>query len=490
MKIMVGGLYHESNTFNPIMTNIDDFIIDEGKEMLNKVASTEVFEQAGVEVITSIYAFGLPSGVVSEDAYRILSDKILKPLKDNSDVDGVWLHLHGSMTVENIGSCELQLLKEIREIIGFKIPISLTLDIHCNNDLELGKYANIIRTYRSVPHIDQKETEKITARLLLDSINDKKLLKPMITRLPMIIGGETAVDNQDPLKAIFKKLEEVENYKGILTVSFCIGFSWADTENTSSSIIVIPESAEYEELALDVTNELVKYIWKRRNEFDFTSIVLSPEDSLKKALSYNEKPVFISDSGDNTTGGGVGSSTYFVEEILKDITMFDEKDKKICVAAVFDEGTFNECSRHTVGERIIVTLGTTSYKLNKPVRLDGVLKSKGDLMGYLGFTDVKVGEVYTISIGNIDIVIANQPYSFITMNHFREANLNIDEYDIIVIKQGYMFDEIKEKSKYHILGLSPGATYQLIEELKYKRIPRPTYPFDTVSTINGYPKTS
>lgn len=106
------------------------------------------------------------------------------------------------MTVQGIGSAELQLLKEIREIVGSKVPISLTLDPHANNTNELMNYANIVRAYRTVPHVDQEETEIITAKNLVEIINNNELVNPSFIRLPMIIGGETALGRLDPLKSI------------------------------------------------------------------------------------------------------------------------------------------------------------------------------------------------------------------------------------------------------------------------------------------------
>src|SRR5699024_7785052 len=150
-----------------------------------------------------IHAFGLSSGVVKEDTYRYFADKILNTIKMEEEIDGVWLHLHGSMTVENIGAAETQLLKEIREIIGDEETIYLTLDIHANNTMKLTKYANIIRAYRTVPHTDQEETEKITAQLLLENLKNPEKIEPAFLRLPMIIGGETALGALDPLKSIF-----------------------------------------------------------------------------------------------------------------------------------------------------------------------------------------------------------------------------------------------------------------------------------------------
>src|SRR5690625_4504333 len=155
MKILVGCLYHETNTFNPFPTNTSDFVLHEGEEAAKRVASTEVFRNFGADVIPSIYATGLSSGIVKKETYRYFADKILDVLKENRDIDGMWFHLHGAMVVEEVGSGELALLKEIRELVGYEIPISLTLDIHANISEEMQMYVNIVRAYRTVPHVDQ-----------------------------------------------------------------------------------------------------------------------------------------------------------------------------------------------------------------------------------------------------------------------------------------------------------------------------------------------
>lgn len=81
MKILVGGLYHESNTFNPFLTEKDNFTLYEGEEMLNRVKSTQVFKDAGAIVIPTIHAFGISSGIVTKDTYRYFADKMLKVIK-------------------------------------------------------------------------------------------------------------------------------------------------------------------------------------------------------------------------------------------------------------------------------------------------------------------------------------------------------------------------------------------------------------------------
>src|SRR5690625_4585464 len=161
MKILTGCLYHETNTFNPFLTTRDDFVLYEGDEVKQRLASTKVFEENSINIVPSIHATALSSGIVKLETYHYFARKIISVIKKNRDIDGIWLHLHGAMVVESLGSGELALLKEIRRYIGYEVPISLTLDIHGNISEQFHKYVNIVYSYRTVPHVDQSEVEKM-----------------------------------------------------------------------------------------------------------------------------------------------------------------------------------------------------------------------------------------------------------------------------------------------------------------------------------------
>lgn len=473
MKILTGCFYHETNTFNPNKTQIDDFVLYEGKEINQRLASTKIFEKNNVNIIPSIYATALSSGIVTYDTFRYFADKILYTLTQHQDIDGLWFHLHGSMVVENIASGDLQLLKEIREIIGNEIPISLTLDIHANIPKELSKYANIIYSYRTVPHIDQMDVEEKSAKLLVEAINDNEAVKPIIIELPIIIPGEKALASDEPLKTILEKLYSLEDSKDIASANFFICHAWNDTVNTRSSVVVSPKNKKSESIAFQKAKELEDYIFNKRKDFDFNAEVLNPQEAIQKAISLDEKPVFISDSGDNSTAGAEGNRI----DLLKYVMNENLKGQKILVSAIYDKEAFNSLASLKPGEDVNLLIGPSSHE---KIGFKGKIKAKGDLMGYLNATNDKVGETITVSGKNIDLIISNSGESFITLNHFKKANININEYDVIIVKQGYLFNELSELSKKSILALTTGQTYQMIENIDYQNILRPIYPVDNI----------
>lgn len=474
MKVVVGCFYHETNTFNPFPTKIEDFVLVEEEEMLSRFGSTDVFLENDITIIPSIYATALSSGEVQKEAYRFFADKIINTIKNENGVDGIWLHLHGSMVVNEVGSGELALMKEIRELVGEDIPIALTLDIHANLPLNFHEYVNIVRNYRTVPHEDQLEVEKISAQALVNALKSNTKINPSFIRLPMMICGEKALGSKEPLKSIFEKLNEMESRKGISQANYFICHAWSDTENTTSSVMVIPESELYKDLADKVAEELAIYVFNKRQEFTFDAIAVEPKEAIEMAVDSESQPVFISDSGDNTTAGAIGMNT----ELLGIILNTDLKNKKVVVAAIYDTTSFDKLNEKNVGEEVEFEIGTNLDKYSKLITVKGVLKSKGDLLGYLNATEDKVGDVCTVSVKNVDIVIANKGNSFITIGHFTRAGLNIEDYDIVVVKQGYLFPELSKLSKLDILALSAGATYQILEKINYENRQKPLFPME------------
>lgn len=475
MKVIVGSFYHEATTFNPFLTEADSFTFAEGEESLEYLAAVKVFEERGVEVVPTIFASAISSGSLTEETYRYFADKMLEVFRREKDIDGIWLHLHGSMEIDGVGSGEAKLLREIREIVGDDLPISLALDLHANIDEDVPRLANIIRGYRTAPHVDRDETEIITANLLVDALEvGETSMKPAFKRIYFITPGEAAMTKNEPMKTIVDKMYEYEEIEGILVANYFNGHAWTDAPNVSASALIVPESEEYEELAESVAEEFAEFVYDLRHEFKFDALTLNPDEAIERALAEEKKPVFISDSGDNTTGGASGINTL----LLQKLTEKDLGDKKVLVAAIYDKETCEELMEFAAGDSVTVEVGVDYDENSTPVKLEGEIKAKGDLLGFATAAKDKVGDVVTVSEGNIDVAIANGSDSFVTLNHFNAAGLDYLEYDVIIVKQGYLFDELAEVSALDILCLSPGGTYLLVEELEFTRLRRPMYPLD------------
>lgn len=476
MKIAVGLFYLECNSKNPDRVTRDNFIFHEDDAILPYLHATSALRDAGAQIVPTVLASALPAGIMAEDDFWFFADKILDRLEKEGPIDGVWLHLHGALEVDNVGSGDLRLVQEIRRVAGDGVPISLTLDAHANNAVELAEYACSLRGYHTIPHTDQAEAERDAARILLDVVRNKRRIRPALAALPMIVAGEKGLSAKEPLKGLFERAAGLEAMPEIATASVFMGDPWCDCPNSHASVVVVPSAEEHAAFARERCLELAREMFERRRDFAFEVPLLPPDEVLERAASCGKRPVFVSDSGDNTTGGASGEGTEMLRAILGHRGL---AGKRILVTPIFDAAAFAACEGRAVGDEVSFSLGTGREEISRPVRLAGRVKVRGDMLGYLNVDREKAGDCVTIAVGdNLDVSVSNVVGSFITPGHFEAAGLDLNDYDIIILKQGYLFAQLRPFAGAAFLALTGGASYQLIEEIPYERVERPIYPLD------------
>src|SRR5699024_849122 len=302
------------------------------------------------------------SGVIEEESFIYFTNKILETIKNEKNIDGIWLQLHGAIYVENIGSGEHYILKEVRKIIGYDIPVAVAFDPHANLSPDITKYANIIRAYHTAPHTDQDDTYKETAKALIDVINRGEKVTPAFVRLPMLLCGDKALTRMEPLKSVINRLKELEKTKEIILASFMISFHSGNTENTYPSVIIVPREEKYYSKAMEIAQEIAEYIFSKRFEFKFEADLVSLEEAVDIACASQKSPVCISDSGDNTTAGAAGMNTGFLKRFLekKHLT-----EKKVLISTIYDEKAYKELVKYNEGQKVNVMVGTSVDKYSQ-----------------------------------------------------------------------------------------------------------------------------
>ena len=481
MKIAEGMFYHEANSFNPRLVQKDDFVYEEGANVIDRMFATEVFREAEAEIIPLIYANTLPSGLCSRAAYDFYSARMIELLEENQDVDGVMLHLHGSLEVEGLGSGEYDLVKRIRGLLGDDVIIGLALDPHANNHPKLASMVNVIRNYRTVPHTDQDVTEQTVARHMVDCIRNHQKTIPQYVRMPFAIHPEKATDATWPLSQIYERLGELEKKKEVSVATLGIGMVWCDCEAMASNVAVTPSRECYTEECAVLAQELADYIYGYKDSFEFEQVAMDPHEGVRFSVQYPDYPVYLSDSGDNTTGGAVGDHTIILREYLR---LREFHGRKVLVTSIWDEKAVAKCLEYQEGDEIMLSIGHDFDENTKAVEVTGRIKKIGKLFGYMGCERDAVGIAVTISTPHVDFVIIDRPGSFISVGHFTEgAGLDLEEYQVVVVKQGYLFAELRKLAKLAILALTPGATHQILKNMEYHKIIPPVYPLHITPDI-------
>ena len=187
------------------------------------------------------------------------------------------------------------------------------------------------------------------------------------------------------------------------------------------------------------------------------------------------RPVFISDSGDNPTAGGVGDVPYTLERLLS------LQVQDAVFASIMDEEAIAVCEKAGEGAEVSVSLGGKRDDVHgKPLSVQGiVLTIKSVPWSISGLSkDTQLNQIAVLQIQGIKVIVTKYRTPFHYISDFRQLGIEPSEHKIIVVKIGYLEPELKQAAAQALLALSPGAVDQNITKLDFKRIARPKFPFD------------
>ena len=480
MKVLMGTFVTESNANVPNMATIANYDIAFGDELIRKMGVKDIYDKAGIEIVPAIYADAGGNGVVSKNAFDYIESCFKKAVREHiHEIDGIYLFLHGASEVEEIGSGDHHILKSIREIVGPYLPIAIACDPHGNLCKEYVESATIIRSYRESPHTDAQQTKRIVSEMLCELLHNRQNIHSIYRKLPLILGGEQSVSTDEPVLTINKFMDEMEKDPRVKSASWHPGYLRHDCDVAGCGIVVVPTSENDLEYCEQKADELAKFVFDRRHEFHYTGLTAQPDEALKMALEEKGKPVFITDSGDNTTSGAAGWNTFILRQFLE----VKDLKKKVLFATICDPSTYKQLLLLEDGEETHIALGVNHDEYSAPVELDVIVKNKGPITGFM-YRDHNKAYAHTVNVHvketTIDIMVADGRFAVVEVHQFKDAGVPIEDYDIAVVKQGYIFPELKEIGALSVMSLTMGATPQDTKRIPFKRIMRPMYPIDEI----------
>ena len=442
----------------------------------------DIFEQAGIEIIPSVYAVSGASGVIKRHTFDYIEACFLNAVREHlHEIDGIYLMLHGASEVDGLGSGDHHILKAIRELVGPYIPITVACDPHGNLCQDYVEATTAIRSYRQSPHTDSRDTWRKMAQMVCDLVKDRRNIHSVYRKLPMILGGEQSVSADEPVRSINQYLDELEQDPRILSCSWHVGYIRHDTDVAGCGIVVVPATEADQAYAEEVADKLADYVWNKRHEFHYTGTTAKPEDALAMALSFEGKPFVITDSGDNTTSGATGWNTFILRQALA-----AKSDKRILFASICDPKTCDLLDGLDLGTKTEIELGVGHDAMSEKVKLEVTVLSKGEVVRPIGIGTEGIaktfGKCVVVHVEGtaIDIIVANHRQSYAHAIQFESAGVNWMDYDVTVVKQGYIFPYLKENAAGYVMSLTDGATPQDTASIPFKRIMRPMFPVDQI----------
>ncbi|HKY50737.1 MAG TPA: M81 family metallopeptidase, partial [Candidatus Limnocylindria bacterium] len=308
-RVAIGGIHIESSTFSPHRSGAADFRVSRGEALLARYDALP----PGVDWIPLVHARALPGGAVERDFYETIRDELVAGLRAALPLDGVYLDIHGAMTVVGMTDAEGDLADAVREAVGRDALISASMDPHGNLSRRLATAVDLATSHRMSPHEDAALTKRRSVTNLVACLERGVRPHSAWVRVPVLLPGERACTRDEPARTIYGRLAEIERRAGIIDAAVWIGYAWADEPRCGAAVLV---TGTDEHAIAREARALAREYWDARDRFTFSTASGDADWCIEAALASDRRPFFISDSGDNPTAGGAGDVAFMLERLL------------------------------------------------------------------------------------------------------------------------------------------------------------------------------
>jgi len=479
-RIAIAGIAIESSTFSPALSHEEAFHAKYGDDIFSYYPFLDVdsLHRKRATWFPTLQGHALPGGTVTREAYESLLGQTLDMLRKDLPYDGLFLDIHGAMSVVGLDDPEGDFIKRVREVIGTETIISTSMDLHGNVSQRLAQHSDLITCYRMAPHEDALDSKKRALVNLLDRIESgkgKPAYKAWIP-VPILLPGEMTSTRIEPGKSLYAKVAAETIPDGVVDAAIWIGYAWADEPRNHAVVMVtgddkkkVTKAAEY----------LAQNFWDYRADFEFVAPTASLDESLEMAIASEESPFMISDMGDNPTAGGAGDVTWTLNEILKRPEFKTEGGPSVIYASIPGPAFIEKAIEIGVGGKISTTAGADiDARFAPPIALTGTITA-------IEHGDKHAETEVVVKIGSVSVIVTKKRKPYHKEIDFTRLGLNPRQTDIVVVKIGYLVPELYNMRKGWIMALTPGGVDQDLERLNHQRIIRPMFPLDKeMSTPN------
>ena len=413
----------------------------------------------------------LPGGVVTNETYESLLGQTIDLLKKNLPYDGLFLDIHGAMSVVGMDDPEGDFISRIRETVGKETIISTSMDLHGNVSWRLAANTDLITCYRLAPHEDAIESKKRAVDNLLYRL-ENRLGKPAykaLINVPILLPGEMTSTRIEPGKSLYAQVAPAANQEGIVDAAIWIGYAWADAPRNHAVVMV---TGDDKEKTIETAEKLAQSFWDVREEFEFVAPVAPLDECLKKAIASKVHPFIISDMGDNPTAGGAGDVTWTLNEILNNTEINRENGPSLIYASIPGPQFIEKSIEAGIGNKISAYAGArVDNRFSPPIKINGIIKA-------IEYGDKHAKVEVVVAVNNINIIVTQKRKPYHKEIDFTHLGLNPRETDIVVVKIGYLVPELYNMRADWLMAQTPGGVDQDLERLGHKNIIRPMFPLD------------
>lgn len=436
MKLFIAGLATETNTFAPIPTGRASF----EETFLSRTATREppnLFsaplhvwraraEARGWEVVESLSAFAQPAGTTIGHVYEALRDEILADLRAAMP-DIALFSMHGAMVAQGYDDCEGDLMARAREIASEAV-IGLEIDPHNHLTEAMLEAADLIVAYKEYPHTDSADRAEDLFGLAADTAEGR--IRPVMRDVDCRMMG-TYHTPREPMRGFVDDMMAAEGQGGILSLSLCHGFPWADVPRVGTRMLAIADGDA--DLAQRTAQGFADRLWAMRE--DLRVRYPDIEGALDRAVAANRAPVVLADTADNAGGGAPSDATFVLRAVL------DRGLRDVALGIFWDPVVTRMCREAGMGAVLPVRLGGKVGTMSgDPVDLTVTVRGVGEnLSQHMGEALMPMGNAVWLEADGVHLVVNDLRTQCFHPEAFTWLGLDLQKMKIVVVKSSQHF---------------------------------------------------
>lgn len=481
-RILIAECKQEVSTFNPHLSGYDDFGVRRGQELLdyhrtvrNEVGGAlSVFDALSeVEVVPAYSAFFITSGgTLAKAAWERIANEVLDAIRGAPKVDGVYFCMHGAMASKSELDPEGWLLTETRKIVGEKVPIVISLDLHGILTDRMIEQSDAVVAYHTYPHVDFFETGQRAAKLLLRIMRGE--VKPVTAKVtvPALVRGDELITASGSIRHAVNAAQQIEQSPRGLSAAMMWGNPFTDVPELASYAFVVtdhdPVLAEREAL------RIAELFWEHHEKMRVPLRSLNEMAAIVKA--HTSGTLGLVDAADATSSGASGDSNAILRQLIETgctarvlLPIVDEPAVKMAFAAGI--GT-------TITTKIGGTLDPrrfTPLEITAKVRLLADGRFRSESFGEEWYA----GPTAVLEAGNFTLVVSSRAVNLYDRSFFYAHGQSPERFDAVVIKSPHCQPHMYADWCVQMVHVdAPGSSSANLPYLGHTRCARPMFPLD------------
>jgi microcystin degradation protein MlrC len=479
MQLFVAALGTETNTFSPIPTGLGSFEEylwfpagshpEEPRFFTGPiVAGRRRAAKDGLTVIEGLAAFAAPAGPTTREAWETLRDRLLDELRAALPVDVVLLSLHGAMVADGYEDCEGDLLARVRALAGPQVVVGAELDLHCHLTEAMLSASNLLVFYKEYPHTDTYERAEELVDLALRAAQGE--IRPVMGTFDCRMIA-TIHTTREPARSFIARMKGLEGRDGVLSVSLCHGFPWADVADLGVQVLVVADGDRQRASALAA--ELGHEVQALRGRT--AAPMLGHDEGLEKALATSGEPIVLADTSDNAGGGAPSDATFLLRLLLERGVM------DVALGPFWDPVSVGFCRLAGAGSHLRLRLGGKVGPVSgAPLDVEAQVLHvcQGARQRFAGGW-TRLGDVAAIRVAGVEVLLNATRTQAFDPALFTDHGIALENKKLVVVKSAQHFHAGFAPLATDVLWLDgPGALTQDFARLPYTRVRRPIWPLD------------